>query len=147
MVSIEGKTSLRTVGLPTVVWLVRQSPALKLTKKPLCLVQLQYFFQAKHLRNALSNQFPLICTLGTRNLTEIRANRTRSGEFAVVLLELGGRLSAKIPRGNLSWRTLTEPHAPQMIWLNSQLTRSGSGWCKTGLMAEYPWSQCQNLFL
>ena len=57
------------------------------------------YFERQH----PSNQFRSICTFGTRNLTAIgtTANRARSGELAVLPLELGGRIFAKNSSGQL----------------------------------------------
>ena len=72
------------------------------------------YFERQH----PSNQFPLICTFGTRNLTAIvtTANRARSGELAVLPLEFGAQIFAKKSKGNWFGPTLTEPRAPQMTW-------------------------------
>eukprot|EP00972_Heterocapsa_arctica_P013310 1955180-Heterocapsa_arctica.AAC.1 len=68
-----------------------------------------------------TNQFPLICTFGTRNLAAIgtTANRARSGELAVVPRVLRGRIFAKKSKGNRFGPTLTEPRAPQMTWFGN----------------------------
>jgi len=72
------------------------------------------YFERQH----PSNQFRSNCTFGTRNLTAIgtTANRARSGEFAVLPLEFGGRIFAKKSMRNRFGPTLTEPRAPQMTW-------------------------------
>ena len=65
------------------------------------------------------NQFRESCTMGARNLTVIgtTANRSRSGELAVVPRELGARIFAEKSTRNWFGQTLTEARAPQMTWL------------------------------
>ena len=110
LVSIEGETSLRTVGLPT----VRSGWSGLLLSG--CTYNYGTFCKV---RKALSKSVSPHLHTRYKDLTAVRttANRARLGEFAVVPWELSGRILAKISRGNLFWRTLTEPRAPQMTWL------------------------------